>query len=214
MALVDWSRTLEGPGGPAALRLTLAGRDLASWGDPRLLESPGTPDFRFPCQWVSIPEMSGVPPDSRLILVDRLTPGPFVWGGLSVLAFLAGWFASRFGRRTTVSAERPRVDPPSDRGFPGTFEPLLRHLGGDEGLLFLDGNYRVLWASDRAASLLHRGENTLRHAHLLDLGPEEALLDALERKATVEVARPFRGSDAMTAVFEMAPFGLVLRLRD
>jgi len=220
LMLVDWARSLEASEDVVALRLVLHGNERFAFGDPSLLRETSSPTFLFPCTWVTKPVVTENPGDALLIVAERIVPGPFAWGLFTLLAAsIFRWFPSG-NRPIGTGKDLPPIDlAAAETGFSGPAPPgdgnlsaVLHHVAGQDAWIGLDRRYRVLWMSARVSVLLGREPGPEGSFHLLDLGPADSLIDALESGEPSEVEYPFKNGGVRRATVEMASFGRLLRL--
>ncbi len=218
LAVIDWTNSLESSTEILALRVVQGGKEIAALGETSRIEGLAEEgsSFRFPSLWITrYAEKKGLV-SFQLSIAERLTPGPFLWGLLSLgVALVAAW---PFRQKQHPFPER-RVSalPPEGKvaSFNPKTDPLLSKRLTEQpegGILYMDERYRILWNSNKAAQLLQRKEETLVGLHLLDLNPSPELLAAIEEGKEGILSHPIQGVAIQTLKIEKAPSGLLLDL--
>ncbi len=102
----------------------------------------------------------------------------------------------------TAKGAGPALDPNPPAG-PST---------DDKAFLFINKSYVILQATARAAALLGKNLDALEKVHLLDLAPDPAFIQAIEKGKEAELFKPFSSHPHLSVLLKPDPNGCWLFL--
>jgi hypothetical protein len=222
MAIIDWSKNLENIKNVKAFQVTENSKSIAEGGNKEILpilQAEGV-SYLFPTSWF-FKISSQKDPQSRLefFLVYQTQPGCLFWG---VFAFIVGftpfWVMKIFGlapypkkNPEPVSSHQERVDTISPN--PLKFLTLQTQIQqADTPFIFIDKDYVVQQVTPKALELLKRDPFFVEKKHLIDLSPDQTLINAMKAGKEVKILTPFLNHPGLSISIKPNSDGFLLTL--
>jgi|GEM_PF-6842578 len=221
MGIIDWAKDLEKLDEVRAFRIKINERIVVEGGNRDLL--PPTIQegafYHLPSNWTYQVTSASNPAQIKTFdLVFSSSPGPLSWGlAVGFWTLFTGavflYFPFLAARKNAPSQSRrlEESDP----------QPLVRNQNSDpqevrstgSDILFVDSHFIIHEAGDGVASLLGKSSQNLRSLHLLDLNPDPALIQAMEKGVECDVPNPLPEYGKMNASLKIAPGGFHIHLK-
>lgn len=214
MALIDVSKKLEALPDVLAFRAIQNSKVITEGGNRNYLLAikPQGISFSFPSRWsFHVTRQKNAQNSFDFMMVCNSTPGPFLWGIYFFLtSFLSALIVPALISFLT-SAKLIKTKSPTINHRPvSTMAEVSVLKDKPNAYLFLDKNYVIREVSPQTAALLGTETKSLLNGHLLDLSPDPALMQAIEKGQEVKLLKPFYSLPNLSVRLKMESDGTVL----